>query len=233
MNTNKKSVILLSGGLDSVVSLACLKESHNIQLALTFDYGQRAKYNEISASEAIASYYNVEHRVVNLSWLASITKTALVNTSNNLPKLDMAELDEKNATETSAQNVWVPNRNGLFINIAASFADTFKFTHIIFGANKEEGTTFPDNSPEFIKEINDALKYSTMVQPEVISPLIALTKKETVELAIEKKVPLHLIRSCYTNNKTHCGVCESCLRLKRALELTGQQELIIQLFGEK
>lgn len=231
-NTMNKSVILLSGGLDSVVSLAYSKDTHNITLALTFDYGQRSKVKEIKASQEITEFYNIEHKVIELSWLASITNTSLVNISKDLPLLDISELNTKELTEDSAKKVWVPNRNGLFINIAGSFADRFNFTHIIFGANKEEAATFPDNSEKFIEKINESLKYSTLAQPEVFAPLININKKEIVKMAVEKNVPLHLIRSCYTDNEKHCGNCESCLRLKRALNENKNQNIINQIFDK-
>jgi len=215
--TKNKSIILLSGGLDSVVSLACSKDEYNITLAMTFDYGQRSKTQEIASSCKIAEYFGIEHRVIELAWLSAITRTSLVNTQESLPQLQTSELDTLELTEKSAKKVWVPNRNGLFINIAAGFADSYGYTHIIFGANKEEAVTFPDNSKEFIDRINESLAFSTLVRPCVFAPLINYNKKEIVKIGAEKKIPFHLIRSCYTDSKKHCGKCESCLRLKRAL----------------
>ena len=247
-----KSIILLSGGLDSVVSLAYIKFQgerghempvanpikfsaplkggmggvqknnistfYNIQLALTFDYGQRAAKKEIEASKSISEYFNIEHKVIEVPWLKEITETSLVNTSQEIPQLKPGELDNLEAGLASAKNVWVPNRNGVFLNIAASFADAKDFTHILFGANQEEGTTFPDNTQEFIDKINESFEYSTLVKPKVFAPLINLNKTEIIKLALEIKAPLHLVRSCYRDEEKHCGQCESCMRLSRALE---------------
>jgi len=232
MMTMNKSIILLSGGLDSVISLACAKEEYNISLALTFNYGQRAKNQEIAAAANIAKYYNIEYKVIDIPWLAEITSTSLVNISEKLPALKINELDTIDLTEESAKKVWVPNRNGVFINIAASFADSYNYTHIIFGANSEEATTFPDNSQEFISRINESLQYSTMVKPELVAPLINYNKKEIVKIGIEKKIPFNLIRSCYTDNQKHCGECESCLRLKRALTEIADKETCKLVFGD-
>lgn len=231
--TKNKSVILLSGGLDSVVSLAYTKDEYNIVLALTFDYGQRAAAQEIAASSEISRYYKIEHKVVNLSWLAEITDTSLVNINENLPMLEITELDKAELTEKSAQKVWVPNRNGLFVNIAASFADSFGYSHIIFGANKEEAATFPDNSAEFIKRTNKTLEYSTQIKPELLAPLINCIKKDIIKIGIEKRIPFNLIRSCYTNASKHCGKCESCLRLKRALSEAADKEIYKLIFSEE
>ncbi|MEI8388466.1 MAG: 7-cyano-7-deazaguanine synthase QueC [bacterium] len=217
-----KSIVLLSGGLDSFISLAYAKDEYNIQLALTFDYGQRSVKKEIAAAKTIADYFNIEHKVIKTPWLQEITETSLVNTDQDLPELDSEELDNPELTLNSAKNVWVPNRNGVFLNIAACFADSMDFSHIIFGANKEEGTTFPDNTQDFIDKINAAFEFSTLAKPKVFAPLINLDKTEIIKLAIEIEAPLNLVRSCYTDEEKHCGKCESCLRLERALKTNGK-----------
>lgn len=226
---NKKTIILLSGGLDSIVSLAQLKESHNVTLALTFDYGQKAFEKEKEASQNIARYYGLEHKVIKLDWLKEITKTSLVS-DNELPTLEINNLDNMRLAEETAKSVWVPNRNGLFINIAAAFADSFGFTHIIIGANKEEAATFKDNSKDFIEAINLSLKNSTNQNMEVIAPLIEYDKNKIIQIAIEKGIPFNLVRSCYRNQEKHCGNCESCNRLKRALLANNRHDLINLIF---
>ena len=79
-----RSIILLSGGLDSVVSLALCKEKYNVTFALTFDYGQKSAEQEIKACKKICEYYNLQHKVIKLDWLKEITHTALVD-KKNLP----------------------------------------------------------------------------------------------------------------------------------------------------
>ena len=159
-----KSAILLSGGLDSLVSLGLKKEELNITLALTFDYGQKSAKQEIETSKKICEYYNVEHKVIKLDWLKDITHTALCSDA------EVPTGDALNNLENSAKSVWVPNRNGLFLNIAGSFADANGFDYILIGANKEEGQTFPDNTQEFIDAVNREFKYSTRKQPNIIAP---------------------------------------------------------------
>lgn len=223
------AIVLLSGGLDSLVSLDVVKDELNVTMALTFDYGQKAVNKEILASDKICKYYGIQHRVITLDWLAMITRTSLVS-NEEVPVLEQEDLDETILTNESSKAVWVPNRNGLFVNIAASFADSFGFSHIIIGANKEEGATFKDNTQDFIDAINLSLKNSVNQEVEVVAPLIKYDKKQIVELALKNKAPLQLVRSCYHDNDVHCGECESCNRLKRALILNGQQDLIKLLF---
>lgn len=224
-----KSIILLSGGLDSLVSLALSKAEYNVELALTFDYGQKSTEREIIASEKICKYYGIKHKIIKLDWLKEITQTALVS-EKEVPLTTKEDLNSDEFVNNSAISVWVPNRNGAFLNIAASFADSYGYDYIIFGANKEEGTTFPDNTQEFIDRINAAFEYSTLKQPKAFAPLINLNKNDIVKSAIEHKVPLELTRSCYSTKEKHCGVCESCVRLKRALEENHCEEIIRVLF---
>lgn len=229
--TNKKAIILLSGGLDSVVSIACAKEQGiDFSLALTFDYGQKSFEKEKQASEKIADFYGIKHSCINLDWLKQICGSSLVSEAE-VPHVDVEKLDDTNVTKNSMKSVWIPNRNGLFINIAAAYADSFAYDYIVIGANKEEAQTFSDNSKKFIRDINTALETSTNYDVKVIAPLIDSDKNEIVKKAVELKVPLELINSCYNNTKKHCGECESCNRLKRALKNARQEKLIEKLFG--
>ncbi len=230
MIQNKKSIILLSGGLDSVVSLALLRnEGINITNAIIFNYGQKSFEKEFKAAEKIAEFYGIKLDCIELDWLKNITNTALVSQAS-VPSVNIKNLDDKTLTTQSMKSVWVPNRNGLFIHIAAAFADSFNIDYIIIGANKEEAATFSDNSKEFIEDINKSLKTSTNKKVEVLAPLINLNKEEIVKKALELNVPLQYINSCYNNTPKHCGNCESCNRLKRALVIAKKQDLIEQLF---
>lgn len=219
-----KSIILLSGGLDSLVSLGVTREELNVELALTFDYGQKSSGKELLASGKICEYYNIKHEVIKLDWLKNITSTSLVSDKNIPTGKDLD--DEQN----SAKSVWVPNRNGLFLNIAGAYADALDFDCIVIGANKEEAKTFPDNSQGFIDAINKEFENSTQKHPKVVAPLINYDKNDIVKVALENKVPLEMTMSCYQSGEGHCGICESCTRLKHALEYNNAQKYISQLF---
>ena len=220
-----KSIILLSGGLDSLVSLGLKKEELNVELALTFDYGQKSVQKEIDASKKICDFYGIKHKVIKLDWLKEITQTSLVANSDIPAGENLKDLKE------SAKSVWVPNRNGLFLNIAGSFGDSYGYDYILIGANKEEGETFPDNTKEFIDRINEEFNFSTTKHPKVIAPLINCNKNDIVMLALKHKIPLELTMSCYQSGSGHCGKCESCTRLKHALQKNNAQDYIKILFN--
>ena len=204
-----KGVAILSGGLDSTVSLAAATRKMEVVLALTFDYGQRAAKRERAASARIAKHYGIPHRVIAIAWLAEITGSALVNRKARIPRNEMSE--------RSAKAVWVPNRNGIFIEIAAAHAESLGANRLITGFNKEEAATFPDNSAAYVGAINRALSYSTANGVKVVSYTGALDKKKIVALGRRLDAPLQHIWPCYEGGRTWCGECESCLRSLRAI----------------
>lgn len=212
-----KSIILLSGGLDSLACLAMTREKYNCELAITFDYGQKALDKEIEASKKICEFYNVEHKIIKLDFLKEITQTALVS-------------DKEVPQDYDMKAVWVPNRNGLFLNIAGSFADSYGYNYIIIGANKEEGQTFPDNTLEFAKRVEAEFEYSTLIQPKILIPLIDMDKEEIVKKVIELNAPLENVHSCYLGGEKNCGKCESCLHLIEALKKNNAEDFIKKLF---
>jgi len=204
-----KGVAILSGGLDSTVSLAAATRQMDVVLALTFDYGQRAARRERAASARIAKHYRIPHKVLAIPWLAELTGTALVNRRAKLPLNEMSV--------RSAKAVWVPNRNGVFIEIAAAHAESLGAQRLITGFNKEEAVTFPDNSPAYVSAVNFALSYSTANGVRVVSFTGNLEKKGIVNLGRRLNAPLKDIWPCYEGGKRWCGECESCLRSLRAL----------------
>lgn len=216
----KQAVILLSGGLDCTVCLDIALKTTDVKLALTFNYGQKAFLDENKAANAIAKYYNVEHKTIELPFLAQITDNALTNPNND------------NVNEFNS--VWVPNRNGLFLNIAAAYADMFNYDAIVFGANFEEAQSFPDNTAEFVTKANDFFAFSTLKQVEVLAPTLQFDKLQIINYAIDNNLPLNLIKSCYLSStqtqKRNCGECLSCKLLLNALKKANRLDLIKEIF---
>jgi 7-cyano-7-deazaguanine synthase len=217
-----RSIALLSSGLDSAVAFKMAYDVTGVEMALTFDYGQRAAKKEIERAKAICDRFSVKHEVIRLPWLKAITATALVNKKAAVPTPTEQELDEiKGKALETAHLVWVPNRNGAFINIAASYADALTVDQIVCGFNAEEGATFPDNTPAFVEAINRSLEYSTENHTKVIAPVISLNKEEIIRKGAAIGAPLDLSWSCYFSKEKPCGVCESCMRRARAFKRAG------------
>lgn len=191
-------------------------------LALTFDYGQRAAKREIAAARKFCRSYKIPHKVLNLPWLSLISRSALTDRSNPLPLYRPADLGKDRRTEIkSAAAVWVPNRNAVFANIAAAYAETMKCNVIVAGFNAEEARTFPDNSPYFVASLNRMLSYSTLIRPKIFSPTQKMTKKDIAALSTKLKLRPQFFWSCYRGGASMCGRCESCSRAIRAFKAAG------------
>lgn len=215
------AVVLLSGGLDSALNLAMCKDK--IAIALTIDYGQLAAKREIQAAQELTKYYQKEHRVLKFDFLKDLTAGALLG-HQEVPTMTEQQLqNDMNYQQQTAAKVWVPNRNGLFINIAACLAEAQELNEILVGFNAEEAQTFPDNTSQFIEAVNSALAFSTQNHVKVVCETIHMSKNEMVEKALEIRLPLNKIWSCYHGKDEPCQSCESCMRFQRAYRtVTGE-----------
>lgn len=221
MGTSKTAVALLSSGLDSSVALAmAIADGYEVALAVTFDYGQKAATREILHSVWLTDHFKIPHRSLELPFLSESKTSGLLrgDSQSSLPEPNLKELDNPEYLQKSAKAVWVPNRNGVLIEIAACLAEQLSANHVIVGFNREEAATFPDNSDAYQEAINQALAFSTSNKVKVISPTALLNKTEIVGTARKLQFPLELIWSCYDDVSKMCGKCESCMRLKRALK---------------
>lgn len=219
MSEKPKAIVVLSGGLDSTVAMSSYTDDYDVY-GITFDYGQKAIKQEIKASADICKYYSIPHKIMDLKWLGEISNSAL-NNADEVPELDESQLDDMEICTESASKVWVPGRNIVFTSVATSFAESIGASKIIVGWDLEEANTFPDNSKEFLNAFNELLKIGSPEDIEISAPAIDLNKKEIVELGIKNNAPMDLSYSCYTGNDKHCGVCESCMRRKRAFKQAG------------
>ena len=217
------SIVLLSGGLDSLASFHWASLHTDLMFGITFNYGQRAAKNEVDSAANICRHYDIKHLVIDLPWYGRLKANALTDSSLQLPEPKQGELNDPNFTKASAESVWVPNRNGVLINIAAAFAESWMAGQIIVGFNREEAATFPDNSSEFSKAASVFLDYSTNHKVSLVAPMQDKTKTEIVEWTLKEGVDLSFVWSCYRGSDAGkmCGVCESCARLKRGLDEAG------------
>ncbi len=218
-NAQHRAIVLLSGGLDSSVALAmAISQGIKVCRAITFDYGQRAAAQEIQRSNLIARHYEVPHSVIPLPWFRELwSGGALLTETEALPQPSFDDLADFDASTVSARKVWVPNRNGVFLEIAAGIAESRGADSVIVGFNREEATTFPDNSKQYLLALTQALSFSTSNQVRVLAPTADMDKSEMVRAALECDFPLGQIWSCYEGLESMCGACESCMRLRRAL----------------
>lgn len=217
----RKAIVLLSGGLDSSINLASAVLDHEVPLCLTFDYGQKAAAKEILAARKITDHFKVPLKVVELPWFKDFSSALnSADKSKSIPIASQVSLDDINISKQTAKAVWVPNRNGVFLNIAAAYAESMKVELVIPGFNAEEAATFPDNSYDFLRNLRKSFSYSTSTNVDVQCYTITMNKVEIVQLGQKLKFPWELLWPCYQSLDLWCGECESCLRAKRAFKAT-------------
>jgi Predicted PP-loop superfamily ATPase len=112
----------------------------------------------------------------------------------------------------------------VFTSIAVSYAESIGAEKIIVGWDAEEATTFPDNSKEFLETFNELIDVGSPKKIKIEAPAIDLNKEEIVELGLEVGAPMELSYSCYKGGAKHCGLCESCMRRKRAFKNLGIED---------
>lgn len=207
-----RSIALVSGGLDSLVSLACATAERDVRLVLFFDYGQRARDSERVSAMSAANYYGIPFADVDIRWLESLSPAGMQRTGG------------EDAPLQTLDDVWIPNRNGVFVNIAAAYAEARGCDTIVTGFNREEAQEFPDNSDEYVERVNAALALSTRNGVRVESFTLGLAKREIVRLGLRIKAPLSIVWSCYRGGNRMCGECASCARLRAALDSLPMEE---------
>ncbi|HIP84707.1 MAG TPA: 7-cyano-7-deazaguanine synthase QueC [Methanothermococcus okinawensis] len=225
-------VCVLSGGLDSTVATLAAKLEGDDIYTLTFDYGQRAAIREINAARKISEVLGAKHKIIKLPFLREFGGSALTERDRSVPELKEEELDNLEITRETMRSVWVPGRNLVMFSIASSFAESLGGGEVYTGLNREEGTTFPDNTLEFVDRFNHLLEYSTIRDVKLIAPLYNLDKAEIIRYGreLEEKLGVEVLKysySCYHDNGEdflHCGVCESCVRRKRAFKEAGVKD---------
>lgn len=208
--TKPKALVIFSGGQDSTTCLAvALKNYPNVVEAITFDYGQRHRI-ELQCAKKIAKLAKVPLKIIDLSNMTNLTQNALTN-----PKIKI----KKNPQHLP--NTFVPGRNLIFISYAAVYAYQKNIHEIYTGVCQADFSGYPDCRAGFIESLNKTLCLAMNYPFHIITPLMNLTKAESIKLmaGLGKLDWLKHTHTCYEGLCPACGKCPACrLRLKGFLE---------------
>lgn len=215
MTGQKKAVVLVSGGLDSVTALAIAQASGFDCCALSVDYGQRHR-SELDAAKRVTDAAGVPLKVLPLD-LRAIGGSALTD------DIDVPE------TETSGIPVtYVPARNTIMLSLALAWAEVLEANDIFIGVNAVDYSGYPDCRPEFIEAYQRMARLATKAGVEggeitIHTPLIDLTKAQIIRKGLELGVDYALTVSCYQADAEGraCGVCDSCRIRKEGFQAAG------------
>lgn len=198
-----KSVVLLSGGLDSTLALAmAVRDGHSVE-ALTVTYGQ-THAREVEAAQLIAEHYGVSQVRVAVSPV--LFEGSALTGGADIPT---AHADAPDST-------YVPARNTVLLALAAARAEATGAKNVIIGANAADEAGYPDCRRKFIEAYRDVLQLGTLNHVWVMAPLLELSKSDILRRAYELDVPVEMTWSCYRGGLVQCGLCGACEAIESA-----------------
>jgi len=217
MSRRPKAVVLLSGGMDSCVTVSIARQTHDLALVHA-SYGQRTEQRERQAFDEIADFYSVHERlIVQLDHFAQIGGSALTDARIAVP-------EGQSGTPIGGNEIpstYVPFRNAHFLAVAVSWAEVIGATAVFIGAVAEDSSGYPDCRPEYYRVFQQLVREGTRpeTQIEIVTPVIGMRKWEIVNRGMELGAPLDRTWSCYQFEDAACGACDSCrLRLSAFAE---------------
>jgi 7-cyano-7-deazaguanine synthase len=231
MNTLRRAVVLLSGGLDSTTTLAIAKAQHYEPYALSFDYGQRHGVELDSAKRVATQLGAAKHIIANIN-LREFGGSALTD-DLAVPKGRAME-----AMSTGIPITYVPARNTIFLSFALAWAETLGSQDVFIGVNALDYSGYPDCRPEYIEAYERMANLATKAGVEgrqrlkIHTPLIHLTKAQIITRGLELGVDYALTSSCYDPSPTGkpCGACDSCLLRAKGFSEVGVADPLVSRF---
>ena len=211
----ERSVVLVSGGLDSTVT-AAIAAATTAPAFLHVNYGQRTEQRELKAFNSIADFYGAQKKLVaDIRYLKEIGGSALTDEAIAVP--------EGKLGEAGIPPTYVPFRNAHLLCIAVSWAEVIGAGSVYIGAVEEDSSGYPDCRKAFFEAFENAVVLGTRPQTKIRlrTPLIEMRKGDIVRKGIELGAPLHLTWSCYKDSDVACGVCDSCLLRLRGFKEAG------------
>ena len=225
MSSPQKAVCLLSGGLDSATCLALARRDGFACYALSFDYGQRHRF-ELEAAACVAAALGAERHVIAKIGLDAFGGSALT--------ADIAVPKGRSSAEMShgIPITYVPARNTIFLSFALAWAEVLESADIFIGVNALDYSGYPDCRPEYIEAYERMANLATKAGVEgrtrvrIHTPLLRLTKAQIVSLGRQLGVPFGLTHSCYdpAPDGRPCGACDACLLRRKGFEEAGIED---------
>lgn len=207
----KDSVIIVSGGLDSITLLYDKKDE--IALGISFDYGSNHNLKEIPFARYHCERLGIKHITINLEFIHQYFKSSLLEGADAIP--------EGNYDDENMKSTVVPFRNGIMLSIAIGVAESNGLKKVFIANHGGDHAIYPDCRPSFIKAIDAAAEAGTYVKARVIAPYTNITKADIVKKGAALGIDYSKTWSCYKGHEKHCGKCGTCTERKEAFLLAG------------
>ena len=211
MESTKDSVLILSGGMDSVTLMHYKKE--RIALAVSFDYGSNHNKREIECASWQCRLLGIEHMVIPLDFMGRYFKSSLLEGADAIPEGHYAEENMKSTV--------VPFRNGIMLSVACGLAESRGLKHVMMANHGGDHTIYPDCRPDFVKAMSEAMKYGTFDGITIEAAFTDVTKGDIARLGKSLGVDYAHTYSCYKGGERHCGKCGTCVERIEAMAFAG------------
>ena len=210
----KDSVLIISGGMDSITMLYEMKD--RIALAISFDYGANHNSREIPFARIHCHRLGIPHIMIPLTFIHQYFKSSLLEGADAIPEGHYASENMKSTV--------VPFRNGVMLSIACGIAESHKLTNVMIANHAGDHTIYPDCTPSFIRAMDEATAAGTYVHVHVLAPYTDISKADIAIRGKELGVAYSQTWSCYKGGEIHCGKCGTCVERKEALREAGIED---------
>lgn len=207
----KDSVIVLSGGMDSVTLLHDCKDS--IALAVSFDYGSNHNAREIECARRQTEMLGIEHLVIPLDFMGRYFRSSLLSGADAIP--------EGNYDDDNMKSTVVPFRNGIMLSIACGLAESRGLRHVLIANHGGDHAIYPDCRAGFIDAMSRAMSEGTYDGIDIHAPYTGITKGDIARRGAALGVDYSITYSCYKGGEKHCGECGTCRERKEAFADAG------------
>ena len=211
---NKDSVLIVSGGMDSITMLYEYKE--RIALGISFGYGSNHNARELPFAAMHCERLGIKHIVINLGFMHQYFKSSLLEGAEAIP--------EGNYDEENMKSTVVPFRNGIMLSIAAGVAESNGLKYVMMANHGGDHTIYPDCRPEFVSAMSEATRLGTYPGIEVLAPYTGITKSDIARHGKALGIDYAETWSCYKGGEHHCGKCGTCRERIEALADAGIED---------
>lgn len=213
----KDSIIILSGGMDSVTLL--YDHQYDIALAVTFDYGSNHAKREIECAKYHCQKLGIKHIIIPLEFMGKYFKSSLLSGADKIPEGHYADENMKSTV--------VPFRNGIMLSIACGIAESNNLHNVMLANHAGDHAIYPDCRATFIESMSEAMAYGTYEHVKIVAPYTSLSKTDIAKIGKRLDIDYTKTYSCYKGGEHHCGVCGTCVERKEALRDAGIEDRTI------
>ncbi|MBR4506737.1 MAG: 7-cyano-7-deazaguanine synthase QueC [Bacteroidales bacterium] len=204
--TQKDSVIIYSGGLDSTTLL--YEEQESIALAVTFDYGSNHAAREIACARHHCTLLGIEHLVIELGFMGQYFESSLLSGAEAIP--------DGNYDDSNMHSTVVPFRNGIMLSIACGLAESRGLKRVLIANHGGDHAIYPDCRPEFVCVMDAAMQAGTYEGVTLVAPYTDISKADIVRRGARLGIDYGETYSCYRGGEHHCGTCGTCTERREA-----------------